>query len=109
MTPCAFMVRCGRTCVRDHLPEEAMPKCAPAPLRRRLPRLKMRVYAKDRPRGTRRMEVTDAVNIHELRDIARRRLPAAVFDFLEGGCDDEEGLAHNRHALTRYRLVPSYC
>jgi L-lactate dehydrogenase (cytochrome)/(S)-mandelate dehydrogenase len=31
-----------------------------------------------------------------------------MFDYLEGGCDDETGLQHNREALRRYRMVPRY-
>lgn len=55
------------------------------------------------------MDVTKTVNIHELRAMAKKRLPEIILDFLEGGCDDEDGVLHNRRAMQRYRLVPSYC
>jgi L-lactate dehydrogenase (cytochrome)/(S)-mandelate dehydrogenase len=41
--------------------------------------------------------------------MAHRRVPEIMFDYLEGGCDDEGGLAHNRAALGRHRLVPRFC
>jgi L-lactate dehydrogenase (cytochrome)/(S)-mandelate dehydrogenase len=47
-----------------------------------------------------------AVNIAEMRELARRRLPKAVFDFIDGGAEDERTLADNRAAFERVRLVP---
>jgi (S)-mandelate dehydrogenase len=49
-----------------------------------------------------------AVNIDDLRRLARRRLPRILFDFIEGGADDEVGLATNEEAFRRRRLVPRY-
>ena len=45
-----------------------------------------------------------AHSIADLRQMARRRLPASVFDFIDGGAEDERTLADNRHALTRRRI-----
>jgi len=45
-----------------------------------------------------------AINIASLREAARRRLPRAVFDFVEGGSYDEITLRANRAALDRLRL-----
>lgn len=50
--------------------------------------------------------IARAVSIRDLRDLARRRLPKAIFDFIEGGCDDEGGLAENENAFARLRFVP---
>jgi isopentenyl diphosphate isomerase/L-lactate dehydrogenase-like FMN-dependent dehydrogenase len=47
-----------------------------------------------------------ALNIDELREKARRRLPRAVFDFIDGAAEDEVTLRHNREAFDRYALVP---
>jgi L-lactate dehydrogenase (cytochrome)/(S)-mandelate dehydrogenase len=55
------------------------------------------------------MKLAGAQNVHDLRKLAKRRVPEIMFDYLEGGCDDERGLAYNREALQRYRLVPRYC
>ena len=47
-----------------------------------------------------------ALNIDELREKARRRLPRAVFDFIDGAAEDEVTLRRNREAFDRYALVP---
>ncbi len=45
-------------------------------------------------------------SIEELRLAARRRLPRAVFDFIDGGAEDELTLRDNRAAFERVRLLP---
>ncbi|MDE2005132.1 MAG: alpha-hydroxy-acid oxidizing protein [Rhodospirillales bacterium] len=52
--------------------------------------------------------VETAINIDDLKRIARRRLPKIMFDFIEGGCDDEAGLLTNASAFRDLRLVPRY-
>jgi isopentenyl diphosphate isomerase/L-lactate dehydrogenase-like FMN-dependent dehydrogenase len=47
-----------------------------------------------------------ALNIDELRTQARRRLPIAVFDFIDGAAEDEVTLRRNREAFARHALVP---
>ena len=49
-----------------------------------------------------------AINLDDLRKLAKRRLPKIAYDFIEGGLDDEDGLARNEDAFKRYRLVPRY-
>jgi L-lactate dehydrogenase (cytochrome)/(S)-mandelate dehydrogenase len=49
-----------------------------------------------------------AANIADLRALSRRRLARAVFDYYDGGADDEHGLDRNREAFRRLRLVPRY-
>ena len=46
------------------------------------------------------------VSIEDLRSIARRRLPRAIFDFFDGGAEDEVTLRENRAAFERVRLLP---
>lgn len=46
-----------------------------------------------------------AFNIEELRLAARRRLPRAVFDFIDGGAEDELTLRENRAAFERVCLL----
>ena len=41
-----------------------------------------------------------------MRQLARKRLPRAVFDFFDGGAEDEQTLRENRAAFERARLVP---
>jgi (S)-mandelate dehydrogenase len=50
--------------------------------------------------------LADAVSIEDLRQIARRRLPRAIFDFFDGGAEDEVTLRENRAAFERVRLLP---
>ena len=47
-----------------------------------------------------------AVNIDDLRLAAKRRLPRAIFDFFDGGAEDEVTLRDNRAAYERVRLAP---
>jgi len=52
------------------------------------------------------MHPDEAINIEDLRRLARRRLPRAIFDFFEGGAEDEVTLRGNRAAFERVRLLP---
>jgi (S)-mandelate dehydrogenase len=47
-----------------------------------------------------------AVNIEDLRVLTKRRLPRAIFDFFDGGAEDEVTLRENRAAFERVRLLP---
>jgi len=49
-----------------------------------------------------------AASIDDLRDIAKRRVPRFVFDFFEGAAESEAGMARNRDAFQRLRMVPRY-
>lgn len=46
------------------------------------------------------------LSIEDLRERARRRLPAAVFDYVESGTGDERTLRANRAGFERYFLRP---
>jgi L-lactate dehydrogenase (cytochrome)/(S)-mandelate dehydrogenase len=48
------------------------------------------------------------VNIEDLRKLAKKRLPKIAYDFIEGGTDDELGLATNEQAFQQARVVPRY-
>jgi L-lactate dehydrogenase (cytochrome)/(S)-mandelate dehydrogenase len=48
------------------------------------------------------------VNIDDLRKLAKKRLPKIAYDFIEGGTDDEVGLATNEQAFRKARIVPRY-
>lgn len=49
-----------------------------------------------------------AINIDDLKRLAKRRLPKIMFDFIEGGAEDEVGLRTNANAFRDLRLVPRY-
>jgi L-lactate dehydrogenase (cytochrome)/(S)-mandelate dehydrogenase len=54
------------------------------------------------------MRAERAVSIADLRRLARRRLPRLVFDFIEGGVEDEIALRRNGEAFARWNLLPRY-
>jgi L-lactate dehydrogenase (cytochrome) len=47
-----------------------------------------------------------AANVADLRSIARRRLPRGVFDYIDGGAEDELSLRRNVAAFRRAELRP---
>ncbi|MGO8917864.1 MAG: alpha-hydroxy acid oxidase [Stellaceae bacterium] len=54
------------------------------------------------------MNTDKAINIEDLRRMAKRHLPRMCFDFIEGGLEDEHGLVRNESAFDRHALVPRY-
>lgn len=46
------------------------------------------------------------VNINDLRNLARRRLPRVVFDYVDGGAEDEITLRENRRAFEEIAFRP---
>jgi len=48
----------------------------------------------------------EALNIEDLRRMARRRLTKAVFEFCDRGSEDEIAMRDNRAALDRIKLLP---
>jgi len=51
-------------------------------------------------------DLSRAFNIEDLRRIARSRIPRAIFDFYDGGAEDEVTLRANRAAFERVQLLP---
>jgi L-lactate dehydrogenase (cytochrome) len=52
------------------------------------------------------MRHSDCHNIDDFRELARRRLPWPVFDYIDGAADDELTKARNTEAYARADLVP---
>lgn len=50
------------------------------------------------------MNLDRAVNLDDLRRMAKRRLPQICYDFIEGGADGEEG---STGPLVRFRTIAS--
>ena len=46
-------------------------------------------------------------NFHDFRELARRRLPSPIFDYIDGGADDETTLRRNNESFERCDLVPN--
>ena len=54
----------------------------------------------------RRRRFERAANIADLRLIARARLPHGIFDYIDGGAEDEYTMANNTAAFRQYEFVP---
>jgi len=54
------------------------------------------------------MSLASVVNIKDLRRLARRRLPDAVFDYLDGAADDEVTLKDSERAMREVYLKPRF-
>ena len=54
------------------------------------------------------MGINRCFNIMDFRPIAKRRLPAPVFHYIDGGADDEWTLRRNTEAFDDYELLPAH-
>jgi len=53
------------------------------------------------------MRLQHCHNFHDFRCLAKRRLPSPLFDYIDGGADDEATLRRNTESFERYDLVPN--
>jgi isopentenyl diphosphate isomerase/L-lactate dehydrogenase-like FMN-dependent dehydrogenase len=53
------------------------------------------------------MRLTDCHNFHDFRELARRRLPAPIFNYIDGAADDEVTYRRNTESFERCDLVPN--
>ena len=53
------------------------------------------------------MRLHDCHNFHDFRQLARRRLPGPIFDYIDGAADDEVTYRRNTRAFERCDLVPN--
>lgn len=53
------------------------------------------------------MRLNDCHNFHDFRRLAKRRLPAPIFHYIDGAADDEKTLRRNTDAYDDCDLVPS--
>jgi L-lactate dehydrogenase (cytochrome) len=52
------------------------------------------------------MRLGDCHNFHDFRELAKRRLPRPIFDYIDGGADDEVTYRRNTSSFERCDLVP---
>jgi L-lactate dehydrogenase (cytochrome) len=52
------------------------------------------------------MRLGDCHNFHDFRELAKRRLPGPIFDYIDGGADDEVTYRRNSASFERCDLVP---
>lgn len=55
------------------------------------------------------MRLSSVVNIADFRRVAARRLPAVVFDYIDGGAEDEVTLRANERAFSEVTFRPRQC
>src|SRR5262245_10826997 len=53
------------------------------------------------------MRLNQCHNYHDFRHLARRQLPGPIFDYIDGGADDEMTLRRNTAAFEEVDLLPS--
>src|SRR5262244_2010320 len=53
------------------------------------------------------MRLDHCFNFHDFRTLAKRRLPAPIFDYIDGAADDEVTLRKNIASFNRCDLVPN--
>jgi L-lactate dehydrogenase (cytochrome) len=53
------------------------------------------------------MRLSDCHNFHDFRKLAKRRLPGPIFNYIDGGADDEATLRQNTASFERCDLVPN--
>ena len=53
------------------------------------------------------MRLADCHNFHDFRELARRRLPGPIFNYIDGAADDEVTLRRNSASFERCDLVPN--
>jgi (S)-mandelate dehydrogenase len=54
------------------------------------------------------MRVQNAISIVDLERLAQRRLPRVLFECIESGVEDEEGVVRNANAYHRHQLLPRH-
>ena len=53
------------------------------------------------------MRLNECHNFHDFRTLARKRLPGPIFNYIDGGADDEVTLRRNSESFERCDLVPN--
>ncbi|UWR30959.1 alpha-hydroxy-acid oxidizing protein [Sulfitobacter sp. W002] len=53
------------------------------------------------------MRLTDCHNVQDFRSLAQRRLPSPIFNYIDGGADDEVTMRRNTKAFESVDLVPN--
>ena len=54
------------------------------------------------------MRLNDALNIEDLRRMAKRRLPKILFELIESGVEDEYCVERNLQEFRRFQFLPRY-
>ena len=52
------------------------------------------------------MRLSQCHNFHDFRKLAQKRLPGPIFNYIDGGADDETTLRRNTSAFRECDLIP---
>jgi len=52
------------------------------------------------------VKLDQVVNVRDMRELARRRVPGMIFDLIDGGADDEVTMRANEDAFSMYQFRP---
>ena len=53
------------------------------------------------------MNLNDCHNFHDFRKLAKKKLPSPIFNYIDGGSDDETTLKRNTEAFNSCDLIPN--
>ena len=53
------------------------------------------------------MNISDCRNFNDFRKLAKKKLPAPIFHYIDGGADDEVTLRRNTSAFDDCDLIPN--
>ena len=53
------------------------------------------------------MNLNNCNNFKDFRELAKRRLPRPIFDYIDGAADDEITYARNTESLNSVSLIPN--
>ena len=53
------------------------------------------------------MNIDKCYNVDDMRKYAKKKLPKPVFDYIDGGSDDEFTYKNNTHSFNKYDLIPN--
>ena len=51
-------------------------------------------------------KITHCVSIADMKELARKKLPSVMFDYIDGGAEDEVTVNWNRKAFQKYEFLP---
>ncbi len=52
-------------------------------------------------------QIDSCVNLNDFRQLAKKYLPCMIFDYLDGGADDEVTLSRNQSSFGKFQLMPN--
>ena len=51
-------------------------------------------------------KITHCISIADMKELARKKLPSVMFDYIDGGAEDEITVNWNRNAYQKYKFIP---